>query len=217
MHVGRSTPPYPTLLMEFRYSAYTSGIMIAYSACQKALAGSAYDHELAFLSGCVEVLAYCSARDDFALSFHDNLKSHLARLLQHSPSPKSDEGKRPMERSATNEALFITHSGTTQLHSMASDLLQLIHRPFSGLPKVVPRKTLSHQAETIMGTHLEWEWELAMGQQSSLDGLMDSTHVQSPPPAATEIKKLLLSLQTPPQREPWSTLTPPITIKTPVD
>ncbi|KAF2124619.1 hypothetical protein P153DRAFT_123216 [Dothidotthia symphoricarpi CBS 119687] len=135
------------------FTSYTAGIMIAYYATQKALHGLSYATDVDLLSKCISVLAYCAEKDTLAAKFRDILTAHI-RVL------KEVEYESAAAYVPIADVLFTMHSGGTRLHHAARDLLCLTHRPFSGLKNIPARATLSNRAETTMGTHLEWEWEL---------------------------------------------------------
>ena len=134
--------------------------MTAYVATQNALQGVSFVHELDLLNKCILVLAYCSRKDALAGKFHDELNAHLTTLQQHNASTGSRADTIATPQPPTVDILFTRHAGTSDLHSASRALLRLTHRPFSGLPNIPAQATLSNRAETTMGTHLEWEWEL---------------------------------------------------------
>ncbi|KAF1835148.1 hypothetical protein BDW02DRAFT_588352 [Decorospora gaudefroyi] len=142
------------------YTSFTAGIMIAHKAAQKALHGDPFAKDMELLNKCIAVLDYCALKDALAGKFRTLLTGHLNTLREHNATMDGlCDVSTPTDLPETGY-LFTFHSGSTKLHAAARNLLRAIHRPFSGLKNVATQKTLSNRAETTMGTHLEWEYEL---------------------------------------------------------
>jgi hypothetical protein len=83
----------------------------------------------------------------------------------------------------------------------------LIHHPFSGLGDIATQSTLSNRAETTMGTHLEWEWELK--GDTCLDDMGGPKYVcGTDAPTEDGVKRLVSQ----PEGAAWSVWTPPVGI-----
>jgi hypothetical protein len=158
--------------------------MIAYSAFQKALHGLPFASDMELLDRCIKVLSYCALKDAMAGKFRDLLNRQF-NDLQHLHAPNSNAAIEPPSNST--EFLFTLEAGSTSLHTAARGLLNLIQHPFSGLGDISSLATLSNRAETTMGTHLEWQWEL-QGSESrgnsmehrelyGIDRMMEPTEV----------------------------------------
>jgi hypothetical protein len=189
------------------YTSYTAGVMTAHKATQKALHGDPFTDDMELLSKCIGVLEYCAQKDALAGRFRDLLTAHLNTLREHNASTDrlATSTNLPM-----NAYLFTYHAGSSTLHAVAHDLLRLIHRPFSGLKNVVTQKTLSNRAETTMGTHLEWEYELkgagcAENQLNKRVCLEPTNPVPQPLCVGDEEMQRLMKL---PNEGAWSTWTP---------
>lgn len=109
---------------------------------------------------CIKVLSYCSLKDAMACRFCNLLTSHLDELREVSLSKSLSDEETMSDEVALEDVLFDFGPGSTAIQDSARKLLNLIHRPFSGLGPISAHSTLSNPAETTMGTHLEWEWEL---------------------------------------------------------
>jgi len=134
--------------------------MIAYKAVQKASHGFPIAHDMELLDMCIKVLSYCSLKDAMAGRFRNLLTSHLDELREVSMSSSLPDYNTTIDEVALEDVLFDFGPGSNAIQDSARKLLNLIHRPFSGLGTVTAQSTLSNPAETTMGTHLEWEWEL---------------------------------------------------------
>ncbi|KAG9192483.1 hypothetical protein G6011_11217 [Alternaria panax] len=142
------------------YTSYTAGVMIAHKASQKALDSEPFTNDVILLSKCIGVLEYCAIKDTLAAKFRDILTAHMSRLRNYNFALANREGCASSFSSSSNDSLFFLYRGSSELHKAAFDLLRIIHHPFSGLKDVTTQNTLSNRAETTMGTHLEWEYEL---------------------------------------------------------
>jgi hypothetical protein len=131
--------------------------MIAYSAVQKAIHGLPFASDMELLDKCIKVLSYCALKDAMAGKFRDLLNRQF-NDLQDLHAPDVNAEIEPL--SNLTEFLFTLEAGFTGLHTAARGLLNLIQHPFSGLGDISSLATLSNRAETTMGTHLEWQWEL---------------------------------------------------------
>ncbi|KAH4178764.1 hypothetical protein HBH43_028380 [Parastagonospora nodorum] len=109
---------------------------------------------------CIKVLSYCSLKDALAGRFCNLLTSHLDELQEVIFSSSLSPQDTASDEAALEDFLFDFGPGSTAIQDSAMKLLKLIHRPFSGLENITVQSTLSNPAETTMGTHLEWEWEL---------------------------------------------------------
>jgi hypothetical protein len=144
--------------------------MIAYAASQRAVRGLSFSHEMDLLDKCISVLSYCALKDALAGRFRDLLNRQLTDLQKHHiPGSESSTGS-PIEESSLDD-LFNFDPGSSPLHSATRNLLSLIHRPFNGLGEISTSATLFNRAETTMGTHLEWEWELK--ENKNAENMMD--------------------------------------------
>ncbi|KNG46271.1 nitrate assimilation regulatory protein nira [Stemphylium lycopersici] len=142
------------------YTAYTAGVMIAHKAAQKALYGGEYHEDLETLNKCIGILQYCAQKDALAGRFQTLLTGHLSALREGNQPPNGSHGSSASASPSMHKYLFSFNPGPSKLQATAQELLRIIHRPFSSLKSVVTQKTLSNRAETTMGTHLEWEYEL---------------------------------------------------------
>ncbi|KAL7777733.1 hypothetical protein CFE70_004402 [Pyrenophora teres f. teres 0-1] len=142
------------------YTAYTAGVMIAHKATQKALHGISIVDDVELLNKCVDVLEYCAQKDALAVKFRNLLTAQVSILQQHDLSGGGFEDTSADDGLPVHIYLLNFPAGSSPLHNAARYLLRIIHRPFSGLDNVLAQKTLSNRAETTMGTHLEWEYEL---------------------------------------------------------
>jgi hypothetical protein len=208
--VGKKLTPH------LSYTSYTAGIMIAHKASQKALNYEPFTHDLVLLSKCISVLEYCAIKDTLAGRFRDILAAHMSGLRDYESSLADSGGSAEPLSSSSDDSLFLFHRGSSERHKAAIDLLRTIHHPFSGLKDVTTQNTLSNRAETTMGTHLEWEYELesrddvearskgyknadeANGKIEPLTPLCSSSEQDNP------MQKLLAQ----PQGEAWTTWTP---------
>ena len=145
------------------FTSYTAGVMIAYSAVQKAIHDQPFAMDLELLNKCIKVLAYCALNDPMAGRFRDLLNHQFTDLQEHSVSLlATTELDHPMNKTKFADTLF-TFDPTSKLHAASQRLLNLIQRPFSGLGDIPEHATLSNRAETGVGAHLEWQWELKDG------------------------------------------------------
>ncbi|KAI4955230.1 hypothetical protein J4E91_001088 [Alternaria rosae] len=142
------------------YTAYTAGVMIAHQASQKALNNEPFTNDVELLGKCIGVLEYCAIKDTLAEKFRSILAAYLKMLQGHKLTMGDSGDFATPPTSSSSDSLFIFHRGSSKLHVAALGLLQTIQRPFSGLKDVATTTTLSNRAETSMGTHLEWEYEL---------------------------------------------------------
>jgi hypothetical protein len=197
--------------MQHSYTSYTAGVMIAHKATQKALHGDNFANDIELLNKCIGVLEYCAHKDSLAGKFRDLLTAHLNTLREHNATIDSLRNSTTTpEHLQMSAYLFTVHTGSSKLHTAARDLLQMIHRPFSGLKNVAPQKTLSNRAETTMGTHLEWEYELK-GRDCSDNGMNQRASPESADlPRVSSVSDASMQ-QTLAQTvgESWSTWTPP--------
>jgi hypothetical protein len=144
------------LIGECSYTSYTAGVMIAYKATHKALRGEPFPDDMELLTKCTRVLDYCAKKDNLAGQFRDILTTYFDILEEDG----SVDGIGTAANFPMATYLFEFQPGFSKMHNAARQLLQIVHRPFSGLKNVATQKTLSNCAETTMGTHLEWEYEL---------------------------------------------------------
>ncbi|KAI1516593.1 short chain dehydrogenase [Pyrenophora tritici-repentis] len=145
------------------YTAYTVGVMIAHKATQKALHGISSVDNIELLNKCVDVLDYCAQKDALAVKFRSLLTAQMDIFQQHDLSGSGFQDTSADDGLPVHIYLPNVPAGSSPLHKAASYLLQIIHRPFSGLDDVLAQKTLSNRAESTMGTHLEWEYEIKEG------------------------------------------------------
>jgi hypothetical protein len=187
------------------YTSYTAGLMIAYGASQKAVHGLAFTDDMELIDKCVRVLSYCALKDAMAGKFRDALNRQIDHL-QRVPIPRSESPDRNTTgQPSFSEILFDFgfDLGSSQPHCRARNLLDLIRRPFSGLGKVFTPATMSNRAETTMGTHLEWEWELKNCKNSS-----DLMEIDAPDSRRNETGSMVSSVVLEPQGAAWTTWTP---------
>jgi hypothetical protein len=181
--------------------------MISYGAVQKAIHGLSFASDLDLVDKCIRVLSYCAIRDAMAGKFHDLLNSELEALRQISLPTRSLQDDVMVGASEPDDILFDFDVGSSNLHLTTRRLLNLIRRPFSGLSNIAPLSTLSNRAETIMGTHIEWAWELK-GNQSP-DIIAQPT---APFGMSTATNDEVQRLMAQPVGAAWSTWTPPVGI-----
>lgn len=181
--------------------------MIAYGAVQKAIQSLSFAEDLELLNKCIIVLSYCALKDALAGRFRDLLTSQLDDLQRlHVPETNSRHGSM-LDEAALPDILFTFDSGSSKLHAAARGLLNLIHRPFSGLSDISTQATLSNRVETTLGTHLEWEWELK--SSDCVEKTTDPMEVCGRDAVSAPLAEPLL-LQS--QGGAWSVWTPPIGI-----
>lgn len=189
------------------FTSYTAGVMVAYEAAQKLIHGLPITADLEILKKSINVLSYCAQKDVLAGRLHDLLNSELEALQQVIP-PEIDADIRPnTSNSASRDVLFHFEDGSSKLHIAARRLLSLIQRPFSGLTDIERHSTMSNWAETMMGTHLEWQWDLKTSGHP--DNLAKSQNA-----CATEsaVAKAVEKLKQKPAGSAWVTWTPPLGI-----
>ena len=145
--------------------------MIAHKATQKSLHGIAIIEDIELLNKCIGVLDYCAQKDALAVKFRSLLTAQMDILQQHDLSGGGDQDASAAGNLPMHDYLFTFPVGSSELHKAARYLLRIIHRPFSSLENVPAQKTLSNRAETTMGTHLEWEYELKGGD--CVDGQLE--------------------------------------------
>ncbi|KAK1910317.1 hypothetical protein P3342_006592 [Pyrenophora teres f. teres] len=199
------------------YTAYTAGVMIAHKATQKALHGISIVDDVELLNKCVDVLEYCAQKDALAVKFRNLLTAQMSILQQHDLSGGGFEDTSADDGLPVHIYLLNFPAGSSPLHNAARYLLRIIHRPFSGLDNVLAQKTLSNRAETTMGTHLEWEYELK--GRDCLDSELGEEDIAGLADALGESGDILCtkSAQGPsmqqllggPGTSAWSTWTPP--------
>lgn len=198
------------------YTAYTAGVMIAHQASQKALNNEPFTNDVELLGKCIGVLEYCAIKDTLAGKFRSILAAYLKMLQDHKLTMGDSEDFAAPPTSSSSDSLFIFHRGSSELHVAALGLLQTIQRPFSGLKDVATTTTFSNRAETSMGTHLEWEYELKNrdGSEASLNE-HDSAHATDDicEPTKTlcssfEQDHSLQKLPVQPSEEAWTKWTP---------
>lgn len=189
------------------YTTYTAGVMTAYIAAQKALQGMPLVGDMELLNKCIRVLAYCSKKDALAGKFHDVLIAHLSTLEQHETSTNNLIDASPTTQSPTVEVLFTRSAGTSKLHSASRDLLRLTHRPFSGLPNISAKETLSNTGETNLGIHLEWEWELK--DRDRANGVAERAESSCGISTEAEVERPEKSVRLQPRGGPFTIWTPP--------
>ncbi|KAE8848976.1 hypothetical protein HRS9122_02992 [Pyrenophora teres f. teres] len=199
------------------YTAYTAGVMIAHKATQKALHGISIVDDVELLNKCVDVLEYCAQKDALAVKFRNLLTAQVSILQQHDLSGGGFEDTSADDGLPVHIYLLNFPAGSSPLHNAARYLLRIIHRPFSGLDNVLAQKTLSNRAETTMGTHLEWEYELK--GRDCLDSELGEEDIAGLADALGESGDILCtkSAQGPsmqqllggPGTSAWSTWTPP--------
>jgi hypothetical protein len=134
--------------------------MVGYKAVQKARHGLPYSEDVELLDKCIKVLDYCALKDVMAGRFRDLLESHVSELRKYKQTESGSTGDAAVEDASLFDILFTFTFDSSKLYMAARNLLKLIHHPFNDLKDVSTQATLSNRAETTMGTHLEWEWEL---------------------------------------------------------
>ena len=177
--------------------------MTAYVAVQKALCGVSFNDDVELLNKSIRVLTYCALRDSLASKFQKVLETHLDTLYKYATIASKDSDDTRIQDTPMAEILFTRHEGASELHVASSHLLHLTHQPFSSFPAVSAEATLSNRAETTMGTHLEWEWELKGGQCTAGAAKPKEACGMSSDCAPEASAKLQ------PQGGPWSMWTPP--------
>ncbi|CAG5149096.1 uncharacterized protein ALTATR162_LOCUS2297 [Alternaria atra] len=198
------------------YTSYTAGIMIAHKASQKALNSEPFTYDLVLLSKCISVLEYCAIKDTLAGRFRDILAAHMSGLRDYESSLVGGGASAVPLSSSSDDSLFLFHRGSSELHKAALDLLRTIHHPFSGLKDVITQNTLSNRAETTMGTHLEWEYELESRDDvearpkgyKNADEANAKIEPLTPLCSSSEQDNSMQKLLAQPQGEAWTTWTP---------
>ncbi|RYO02259.1 hypothetical protein AA0120_g409 [Alternaria tenuissima] len=198
------------------YTSFTAGIMIAHKASQNALHNEPFAHGMVLLSKCIGVLGYCAIKDALAGKFHDILTEHMSMLRQYESTLARSGNSVAPSSSSSNDSLFSLQRGSSNLHIAALDLLRTIHHPFGGLRDVTAQNTLSNRAETTMGTHLEWEYELesrdlaqAQPKDSQLADAVDAKiEPMTPLCSSSEQDAPMQKLLAQPQGEAWTKWTP---------
>jgi len=198
------------------YTAYTAGVMIAYQASQRALNNEPYTDDVKLLEKCISVLEYCAIKDTLAGRFRNILAAHMGKLQDYRSQTRDGEEFATPPTSLASDSLFFFDRGSSELHTAVFDLLRLIHRPFSGLKDVATKSTLSNRAETTMGTHLEWEYELKNRDDPEVPPNVDEgacvTDVRCEPTQSqcSPFDPICASqeLSAPPSEEAWTKWTP---------
>ena len=180
--------------------------MIAYGAVQKAIHGQPFASDLDLLDKCIKVLSYCALKDAMAGRFRDLLEGQLGGLQRHHMAECDVQNDHALAESVIPDIVF-TFTPGSKLHTVAQSLLNLIHRPFSGLGDVSPQATLSNRAETTMGTHLEWQWELK--GTDCVTNMAEPAEIFGSAAVASASTDRLMSQ---PLGVAWSTWTPPIRV-----
>jgi len=201
----------------YSYTAYTAGVMITHKAMQKALHGISTVEDIELLNKCIGVLDYCALKDALAVKFRSLLTAQMDILRQHDLSNGGVPHGSAIDNLPLHGYLLNFPTGSSRLHKAARYLLQIIHRPFSGLENVPTQKTLSNRAETTMGTHLEWEYELK--GRDCVGGGLEDREIASPvdalgeagniPCTTSEQGPYMRQLMGEPGAAAWSTWTPP--------
>jgi hypothetical protein len=177
--------------------------MIAFGAVQKAIHGLGFVYDMDLIDKCLGVLSYCALRDGLAGRFRDRLSGELNGLRQMRASNGRQQDSLMTDDPIFEDILFEFDAGSSDLHLTARRLLNLIHHPFSGLSDIATGDTLSNPAETIMGTHLEWEWELKGSK--ILDSISEPPLAQGMCAATSEEVQRLMQQ---PEGAAWCTWTP---------
>jgi hypothetical protein len=189
------------------FTSYTAGVMVAYEAAQKAIHGLPITADLEILRKSLNVLSYCAGKDVLAGRLHDLLNSELEGLQEVITHDSHPENRPNTGDPVSHHVLFNFEVGSSKLHIAARRLLSLIQRPFSGLTNVERHSTLSNRAETTMGTHLEWQWELRTS--GYLDNLTQSQNACG---TESTVAKAVEELKQKPAGSAWVTWTPSVGI-----
>lgn len=179
--------------------------MTAHLAARKALLGFSYADDVALVRKSIAVLAYCAEQDNCAQIFHDSLQDSLSPLEEYRSPVEGSAIVSSASEPSIHYVLYSSRVEMTSLDYAAQDLLRVICRPLENLPSMSTKASFANQAEMIMGTHLEWEWELKNSDQLSHTTLQEPTKRSAAPEAAA----IFTHSSTPPHRTPWTTFTPP--------
>jgi hypothetical protein len=151
-------------------------VIILYGTVQKLLHGYPkpyWSADLSLASMCIDVLKYCGDADPLASRFNSVVENYRDTLEARGLEVDLDidcpsVGIFGPEISA--DCLFVLPPGTSDLHTISRDLLNLVQRPFQD-PRIwapggsslepVMRETLINAEETMIGAHLEWTWEIS--------------------------------------------------------
>jgi hypothetical protein len=144
--------------------------MIAYAAAQSATRSLSFSHDMQLLNKCISVLSYCARKDALAGRFRDLLNRQLTDLQKHNILGSESPTGTPIE-DTWSEDLFNFETDSSLLRPTIRNLLSLIRSPFNGLGDISAQETILNRAETTMGTHFEWQWELE--ERKAADNLMD--------------------------------------------
>lgn len=106
--------------------------MIAHTATHKALRGEPFPDDMELLTKCISVLDYCAQKDALAGQFRDLLSAHFDILKEDG----SVDGIGTSANFPMDTYLFEFQPGSSKLHCASRQLLETIHRPFSGLKNV---------------------------------------------------------------------------------
>jgi hypothetical protein len=181
--------------------------MVGYKAVQKALHGVPYFEDIDQLDKCINVLDYCALKDAMAGRFRDLLESQVSELRKYKETKGGPTGDAAVEDAQLFNILFTFSSGSSELHMTARNLLKLMHHPFDGLKDVSTQATLSNRAETTIGAHFEWEWELkgsdCVTKVAEPDTMCGANAVNK-----TSVQRLMLQ----PEGGAWNLWTPPVGI-----
>lgn len=142
-----------------RFTSYTAGIMITHHAARQILFHQTCTQEMELSKKSLAVLSYCAEKNSCAQIFHSNLSTHLD-VLQSLRSPSAESHDTATSASPLIKTLFGPCTGPAEIHSLADNLLDAICHPLGNLPSAHAQASFGNQAEMIMGTHLEWQWEL---------------------------------------------------------
>jgi hypothetical protein len=163
--------PLPQLLLtRFRYSSYTSGVIILQAAVQKILTGyhsSTWIADLNLANICIEVLEFCAKVDSVAARMKDIVQRYMA-VIRGAVDAELDTNLNQDSEDEIVDYLFTVPPGDTTLHKAARDLLRLIQHPFGQSLELIPeggpqpplRNSLVNWMEAAVGIPQEWDWEL---------------------------------------------------------
>jgi len=158
-------------LTSFRFSAYTTAIIILQATVQKVIFGYGrewWTADLSLVATCIDALNFCATIDTMASQFRD-LLSFFMDIIQESVDGQFEVDSKANTNDDNGEYIFEIKEGNSSLHKLSRDLLRLIRQPFERNLEVVPegelllpslRHTLVNCIEAAMGTPLEWSREL---------------------------------------------------------
>ncbi|PVI04783.1 hypothetical protein DM02DRAFT_668745 [Periconia macrospinosa] len=125
----------------YRFTAYTSSIMLSYHAAQDLLSGLSPSGNLDLISRCLRILTYCAQKDETSASlltlvvrFTGVLQAFEVEVGDSTSAMKMAEKRRRIdgEEYILGDVIFTVYPGTTELHDVARELVGLMGRGVGG-------------------------------------------------------------------------------------